>query len=256
MQGQDFSKMAWQGEVVKTIVFPKGEVPAADRVWEIATAGSTPDTVQRRVGGAGGIVPGMSMAAGSWDGYQLTIAVQPGRIEAGLTSLDPDPTGPTPLPMMADVPAALSAIRTVEGRILVDHATLRLGAIAQLVEQVDTPSAAIARLNTNIGHDLFPATAKDCLLQLNLRTSYAGGEVNRLCKWGAMTLTPAFIVVDATGVQNRTDPLGQREVAFLHLDVNNVPVDEPMSRSQAATLSEFFWSQVSELMSHGRRALS
>lgn len=245
--------MVWQGEVLKAVIFPaSGEFDAAD-LWKAVTGTDAPN-VQRSQ-----LPPQLrSVATGAWgDELFFQLAVQVGRIEAVITAIDPTPNEPTPLPDLSPegLERALVAVAKV-GEVLADRVPAqRLAAHAQVVQDVESEQAGTALLNAMLG-DVFPVSTTTQLYQINSPRALntPASHINRLVKWGCLTLKQVTVAVAGGGVaQNTADK--QRTLVFMHLDINTVQSTSPLPREQTAAITAELWGEARRVISGGRNAL-
>lgn len=247
--------MAWEGEVFRAVIFPaSGDYDAAE-LWT-AIAGESPPNVQRSQ-----LPPQMkSLATGAWGSELfLQLAVQIGRVEAAITAIDPNPNEPTPLPHLRGgaLQAAVSAARDAGAALARRIPTQRIAAHAQLVEDVANEQDATRRLNEILG-GVFPGSTTDQLFQVNAPKSLAGAtsRMNRLVKWGSLSLKQVTVAVAPGGITSQGDVGKSRELVFMHLDVNNAPVAEALAADAAVKLTDELWREAGQIIEGGRDVLS
>lgn len=245
----------WQGEVFKSIFFPAGPPKPAGEIWQLAT-GALPENVQNK----GLPPPLLSTASGDWNGWQIAIGVQPNRIEINLTNVDPAPSSPAPIPPIPldRVDNAIAALRQITDIVAKDMPITRFGAAGQFVQPAPSLEAAVAIINANLA-SIFPDDADSILYQLNRRTDLRavdGSVMNRLCKWGVAVLNTLGIAVDQSGNVVKVPGVGEPvHYAYLHLDMNNNPFDQPIAGAEMKSMIDELWSEVIKIRDGGRNAL-
>lgn len=246
--------MAWQGEVFKAVIFPSSGEFDAGSLWT-DIVGSTPPNTQKT-----GLPPQFhSLASGNWDEVLLQVVVQVGRIEAALTAIDPAPTEPTPMPTLPgeQIEKVIALARRAAGVFSKRMPTQRIAAHLQFVEDVTSEREATERLNALLG-DVFTPSTTGQLYQINAAKpldAIQGGKMNRLVKWGAVSLTQVTVAV--TGGVASQGPSGQpRDLVFMHLDINNALVGSPMTQLQAEILTEELWDEATRIFKEGPNVLS
>jgi hypothetical protein len=239
----------WQGETLKAITFPLVVKEDAATIWHRIT-GEFPDNAVKK----GLQPPLLSIAAGDWRGFTLNIVLQPGRVEANITMVDPNPQGPEPVPPIpvSRLSEAYAVIQDVAQAIVEDQPYTRLGAASQLVIPVKNAAEGIAILNDEL-HDVFRRSDDSVLYQTNLRKvllALPGRSMNRLCKWGVVT-------VGSIGLAVRGDQIAAMPketsitLAYWHLDMNTVPLEEPIGQAQVRTLFKELWVEEERVRAGG-----
>lgn len=245
--------MEWSGELLKAIIFPKDDKLDAATIWREVT-GQEPDDIVKKT------LPPHSVAAGTWREYALIVTAQAGRIEAALRCVDPDPTGPTPIPEIppASMDAAFELIRDAADGLQRGRPSVRFAFQAQLVRKVDDTVSGVAVLNELLD-GIFPEDTENALYQINVRRAFTANgemEMNRLMKWGVAALTDRNILIDAkSGAVVEQGELGKRTYAYLHLDINNRPLDDTPSESETSRILDELWTETKKLGLEGKNAL-
>lgn len=247
--------MQWQGEVLKSIIFPVSLPRDAGELWR-EIAGEMPDNSQRR----GLPPPLLSTASGIWKGFTLNVIAQQGRVEANLTAVDPSPAGPAPIPPIptSKIVVAINLIREAAAKLLTGQPSVRFAAATQYVQRVESVGDGVKVLNAEL-KNIFPSVAESPLFQVNVRkplTKPIAGEMNRLCKWGVASIGNVAITLDQRGnVVGGMSPDQVSHFAFAHYDINNKPFDRPLTDAEAATLTELLWKEEALLREGGFGAL-
>lgn len=245
--------MAWAGEVLRIVFWPATAGQDAPELFQLI-AGQSADNTQKK----GLALPVLSLAAGEWRGFALTVAVQVGRFEAALTMVDPEPTAPTLVPHIPRelLSEAIDAMRILTEKLSDIGPANRLAAHMQLVEALDTVEAGTAFLNAELGN-IFPAEADHIQYQLNVRRAVDDLSINRIAKWGVITVSTMQVALDAGGSNVLAPVKGEeRHLTFLHLDINNVPQESPMAPAAEKALGKVLWDEADKIMKGGKRALS
>jgi hypothetical protein len=244
--------MAWSGEILKAVFFPVEDGKDAATIWNDLT-GQEPDEVVKKS------LPRFSTAVGAWREFALIVAQQPTRVEAAIRCIDPNPGEPIPIPNIApdSLDAAIALAQELGQGLHRDRPAKRFAAQVQLVVPVQSLSEAVALLNTQLD-DIFPLGTEDALFQINVRRPMQAVQcpLNRLMKWGTAALAETNVLVSPSGAVVAQQPEQERRLfAFMHLDVNNKPLDAPTTAAEATEIVDEIWTEIRKLASGGRHAL-
>jgi len=240
--------MNWSGELLKVVVYPAELSQDAGELYELVT-NSSPDIVAR----AKLPPPLMSQASGDSDGLGIAVIVQPGRLELVLTNLDPEPTQPSPIPLMSAelLNEATSRARAYAKRLHSLGKVHRAAGHAQLVQDADSAENATKLVNDIVGN-AFPESARDVLFQLNVRREFkGGGTMNRIVKVGQTSLISVQVNLDVAAQRMPTTRGGQRHLAYMHLDLNSKHEDVAFEAERANEMSEDIWDEIQRIRERG-----
>jgi hypothetical protein len=246
--------MNWDAEAIKVLVFSQLPLPDAPEVWE-QIVGTYPDNAQKK----GLPAPFLSTASGTWKDYALNVIIQAGRIEVNITGVDPDPSGPVPVPPIPfeKIDGAVDEMRSVASWLHKGLSATRFAAASQLVKDVNDEAAAVQILNDEVKGIKLPADSDSIIFQLNKKKQFGSDvTINRLLKFGTARLST--IAVGFNPNAGRIVPLPTQEQgirAYMHIDVNNRPLDRPLSDEDSAKLVDHLWSEEAVLRRGGWNAL-
>jgi len=213
----------WQVETMRVTVFPSEVVTTDPASWWDDVVGFPPETVVARP------KIGQFQARGDFEGRQLALQIQPGRVEwvvgplakaieeedSGLTSLGP-------------FPEVLNSLSKVVVPWLPKAPALQRFAFgAILMQPVDSVRAGYTLLQKYLGSvRLDPDSSSDFFYQINRprpsRTAIAALRLNRLTKWSVQVIRRMTMTIGAEGT-TATRALGEDAACRLELDINTAP---------------------------------
>lgn len=244
--------MEWQGETLKAIAFtPTGELRPQEVFSQVS--GSEPETFQNLRGQA----PGMSVATGRWEDYQLAVTIQPGRVEAALASAEVVSDQPGSREGLVDLNDPIQLIRTAAISLAAFPVT-RVAAQVQLIRWIESVEGAPAELNRLLGQEVFPLGSLDGLYRINRPKagfkSLTDVRFNRICTWGAAVRQAITVTINSSGAPITQASEG-RAAVYLHLDFNNAPVEYTLDSRIASGITNEIWDEAERVAHDGREAL-
>jgi hypothetical protein len=247
--------MEWDIEIAKALLFSAAPTADAATIFNQMT-GAMPDNFQKSQ-----LPPGLlSAAAGSWNGFTLTVTTHPGRVEACFTALDLQQAtgGPQALIPRSQFENLFGLARATGIKLAEQIPGVRYAAAAQLAVDMQQEKLAVEMINRHIGNK-FPDDADSVQFQLNRRVEYPklkGVAINRLVRWGAVKLMTVPITVDGAG-RVMSGAVQNAEIVrpYFHLDINNVTLSAPLDPNGSKEIMTFLWDEADRLMANGYHAL-
>jgi hypothetical protein len=213
---------AWQAETMRVTVFPTEVVPVEPSVWWDEVVGVPPETVVARP------KVGQFQARGDFEGRQLILQVQPGRVEWILGPLAKAADDEeSVLPSLGPFPEVLQSLSKVVVPWLPQAPALQRFAFGAIVMQpVNTVHAGYALLQKYLGSYVrLDPESSDFFYQINRRRpsrTIAALHLNRLTKWSVQTVRRMTMTLGAEGGAV-TRALGEDAACRLELDINTAP---------------------------------
>lgn len=211
---------AWHVETMRVTAFPGDVVSTEQLSWWEDTVGFPPETVQSRPR------TGQYQARGDFEGRQLILQVQPGRIEWTLRPIMKAEDEPG-LPLLGPFSEVVASLSKVVVPWLPKAPALNRfafgAALLQPVESVRSGYALIQKYLPAVRVD--PDGSSDLFYQINRRrpsvTRIDGLRMNRLSKWSVQLAEIVTMTVGSGNVVTRA--LGTEAACRLELDINTTP---------------------------------
>lgn len=206
----------WRTEGVRFSFLGCTDEAARAISWEKMT-GEVPDsTTQKKQ-------QGIRHEEGVWQGCNLVVAAQSGRVDVALTPIQPQFMPKEP-PHLGDLSSAASVLRDC----LVDlklPASTRLAVGAQVHIVLDGAKDAVGVLNRLGLSTSFSPKWTDIVFQYNDPVRLKGGiDFNRVYKWSQVRVQFVHFAVAADGQQIGTAPqVVDKQLLQLDLDFNTAP---------------------------------
>lgn len=241
--------MSWSLQSIAAVVFtaPTPAPKSAFEVWQQLT-GQAPSAFNQNPAGA----PLGSHAAGPFNAFQLTVAIQPGRAEVALNPADPTPDAEG-FPPVLDFASASAEVISLAKKCTSLDPPIRLAVVANFVEFVQEPEQAVSIFRQSTKLNALPPNAADLSFGLNVRRHCSTGwEMNRLCRWSVGHIQFVQFVMNAgQGVAEMPRMTISKHLAQLTVDLNTVPRAFPMNEAQAHTTLDELAAEVEAIMSGG-----
>jgi hypothetical protein len=214
---------AWQAEAMRVTVFPNEVVPTDPSSWWDEIVGVPPETVVARP------KVGQFQARGDFEGRQLALQVQPGRVEWVLGPLAKAVEGEeAALPSLGPFPEVLHTLSKIVVPWLHQAPALQRFAFgAILMQPVESVRAGYTLLQKYLASSvhLDPESSSDFFYQINrprpARTAITALRLNRLTKWSVQVIRRMTMTIGAEGGTTRV--LGEDAACRLELDMNTAP---------------------------------
>jgi hypothetical protein len=237
---------AWQAETMRVTVFPTEVVSVEPSSWWDEVVGVPPEAVASRP------KVGQFQAHGEFEGRQLVLKVQPGRVEWVLGPLAKAvEEEQSALPSLGTFSEVLQLLSKVVVPWLPQAPALQRFAYGAILKQpVDNVRAGYAVLQRYLASSvhLDLESSSDFFYQINRprpsRTTVAGLRLNRLTKWSVQVVRRMTMTIGTERGASRV--LGEDVALRLELDINTVP-DFP-----GALPAEHLGSLLQELTDLGR----
>jgi hypothetical protein len=211
----------WQVETMRVTVFPTEVVPTDRSSWWDHFVGIPPETVVARP------KAGQFQARGDFEGRQLALQIQPGRIEwvVGSLAKAPEEAEESLLSSLGPFPEVLNSLSKVVIPWLREAPPLQRFAFgAVLLQPVDTVRSGYALLQKYLGANvrLDPDSSSDFFYQINRprpsKATIEGLRLNRLTKWSVQVIRRMTMTIGHGGSATRA--LGEDAACRLELDIN------------------------------------
>jgi hypothetical protein len=211
----------WQVETMRVTVFPTEVVPTDRSSWWDDFVGFPPETVTTRP------KAGQLQARGDFEGRQLTLAIQPGRIEWAVGPLAKALDEESYVASLGPFPEVLQSLSKVVVPWLPQIPSLQRFAFgATLLQPVDSVRAGYKLLQKYLVSSVrLDPDSSDFLYQIN-RPRPSGGPIedlrlNRLTKWSVQVVRRIAMTIGPEAAATRA--LGEDAACRLELDINTVP---------------------------------
>ena len=211
----------WQVEIMRVTVFPT-EVVSTDRSsWWDDFVGIPPETVIARP------KAGQFQARGDFEGRQLGLQIQPGRIEwvVGPIAKALEEAEESFLPSLGPFPEVLNSLSKVVIPWLSEAPPLQRFAFgAVLLQPVDSVRGGYTLLQKYLDPNvrLDPDSSSDFFYQINRprpsKAAVEGLRLNRLAKWSVQVVRRMTMTIGPAGGATRA--LGEDAACRLEIDIN------------------------------------
>jgi hypothetical protein len=212
----------WQAQTMRVTVFPTEVVSLEPSSWWDKVVGVPPEAVGSRP------KVGQFQARGDFEGRQLVLQIQPGRVEWILGPLAKAVDEESTLPSLGSFSEVLQSLSKVVVSWLPQAPALQRFAFGAILTQpVDNVLAGYALLQKYLASSvrLDPESSSDFFYQINRprpsRTTIAGLRLNRLTKWSVQVVRRMTMTIGTEGGATRA--LGQDAACRLELDMNTAP---------------------------------
>lgn len=223
--------MVWKADSLQGVLFTMPGVPQLDaqQMWGIVTD-TLPENVQRPASTPNGL----TIASGAYNGYNLRIQSQLGRIDWILNGRQSSSLNPEP-PQIEDYDRGLGIVSDLMMRSLSRLQPIRVALVGELSKILPSDADVSAFLTEQTGGIWFPQPAQDCIYQVNARKHYAGDAemlMNRIVTWSGSSYQLFTAPFPAPGIgPGMFSPAGfpvVQEVlaATLKIDINSATSED------------------------------
>jgi hypothetical protein len=239
----------WQSQSVQFVWFiVSTESLRADRLFEQLTT-EEPDSYDRnRMPNPAN--PLLGAANGSVEGFQVSVQLQPGRLDVFLSPpTDDEIVASGAFPLFDTKKAIDFALAAVE-RAPVELQSVRCALVVNLFERTETYEKANSLMEEKV--ELKPTFSdySDFVVQINRRkeTTFDNKPItiNRLLKFSTGIFQGVAMHIDANGTQQ--SPFTQQIPATLvTIDVNNVPSGRTFAKAESSSIFKVLASEALQL---------